>query len=75
MNPNTTMLGMNASDDPILRRFRAALNEIYDEPLERVMLFGSWEQGSARAARYAPPHWCSESAIVHDSSVRRLVVV
>jgi hypothetical protein len=32
-------------------------------------------QGSARAARYAPPHWCSESAIVHDSSVRRLVVV
>ena len=32
-------------------------------------------QDSARTAHYAPPHWCSESAIVHDSSVRRLVVV
>jgi hypothetical protein len=27
------------------------------------------------AGRYAPPHWCSESGSVQDSSVRRFVVV
>ena len=29
------------ADDPILKRFRAALDEIYADRLERVVLFGS----------------------------------
>ena len=42
------MLGMSASHDPVLRRFRAALDEIYGERLERVVLFGSRARGDAR---------------------------
>ena len=34
--------------DPLLRRFRAALAEIYGERLERVVLFGSRARGEAR---------------------------
>jgi uncharacterized protein len=34
--------------DPILSRFRAALNEIYGERIERVVLFGSRARGDAR---------------------------
>jgi uncharacterized protein len=34
--------------DPVLRRFRAALTEIYGERLERVVLFGSRARGEAR---------------------------
>lgn len=37
-----------AIDDPILRRFRAALNELYGDRLERVVLFGSRARGDAR---------------------------
>jgi predicted nucleotidyltransferase len=33
--------------DPILRRYRAALDEIYGERLERVVLFGSRARGDA----------------------------
>jgi predicted nucleotidyltransferase len=36
------------SDDPILTRFRAALDEIYGKRLERVVLFGSRARGDAR---------------------------
>jgi predicted nucleotidyltransferase len=36
-----------ALDDPILRRFRAALDELYGERLERVVLFGSRARGEA----------------------------
>ncbi|MGH7037417.1 MAG: nucleotidyltransferase domain-containing protein [Stellaceae bacterium] len=36
------------ADDPILKRFRAALDEIYGERLERVVLFGSRARGDAR---------------------------
>jgi uncharacterized protein len=35
--------------DPILRRYRAALDEIYGERLERVVLFGSRARGNADA--------------------------
>ena len=35
--------------DPILSRFRAALDEIYGERIERVVLFGSRARGDARA--------------------------
>jgi predicted nucleotidyltransferase len=33
--------------DPILKRFRAALDEIYGDRLERVVLFGSRARGDA----------------------------
>jgi hypothetical protein len=58
------------------RRTRADNTPSMTNPLVGTAVDSCAElQGSARAARYAPPHWCSESAIVHDSSVRRLVVV
>ena len=34
-------------DDPILKRFRAALAELYGDRLERVVLFGSRARGDA----------------------------
>ncbi len=33
--------------DPILKRFRAALDELYGDRIERVMLFGSRARGEA----------------------------
>ena len=35
-------------DDPILKRFRTALEEVYGERLERVVLYGSRARGDAR---------------------------
>ena len=35
-------------DDPIVSRFRAALDEVYGERIERVVLFGSRARGDAR---------------------------
>lgn len=37
-----------ALNDPILKRFRAALDQMYGEQLERVVLFGSRARGDAR---------------------------
>ncbi len=37
-------------DDPVLTRFRAALDEVYGTNIERVVLFGS------RARAHAPTH-------------------
>lgn len=34
--------------DPILRRFRAALDALYGDRIERVVLFGSRARGDAR---------------------------
>ncbi|MFZ2104402.1 MAG: nucleotidyltransferase domain-containing protein [Roseiarcus sp.] len=34
--------------DPIMRRFRAALDEAYGDRIERVVLFGSRARGDAR---------------------------
>ena len=39
---------MTTSDDPILKRFRAALDEMYGDRLERVVLYGSRARGNAR---------------------------
>lgn len=36
-------------DDPILQRLRAALDALYGDRLERVVLFGSRARGDARA--------------------------
>ena len=38
-----------AAEDPILRRLRAALDQLYGSRLERVVLFGSRARGEARA--------------------------
>src|SRR5882762_3475629 len=35
-------------NDPVLRRFRAMLDEIYGQRLERVVLYGSRARGDAR---------------------------
>jgi predicted nucleotidyltransferase len=37
-----------AIDDPILKRFRAALDALYGDRIERVVLFGSRARGDAR---------------------------
>ena len=34
--------------DPVLKRFRAALDEVYGERIERVVQFGSRARGDAR---------------------------
>jgi predicted nucleotidyltransferase len=39
---------MAAVDDPVLRRFRAALVQAYGDRIERVVLFGSRARGDAR---------------------------
>ena len=39
---------MRPVDDPILKRFRTALEEVYGERLERVVLYGSRARGDAR---------------------------
>ena len=39
-----------AADDKILRRFRAALDELYGDRIERVVLFGSRARGDAHEA-------------------------
>jgi uncharacterized protein len=36
-------------DNPILAKFRAALNELYGERIERVVLYGSRARGDAQA--------------------------
>jgi predicted nucleotidyltransferase len=36
-------------DDPILKRFKAALDEVYGGRIERVVLFGSRARGDAHA--------------------------
>ena len=36
------------ADDPILKRFRAALDALYGDRIERVVLFGSRARGDAR---------------------------
>jgi predicted nucleotidyltransferase len=40
---------MTTTIDPIMRRFRAALDDVYGPRLERVVLFGSRARGDARA--------------------------
>jgi len=37
----------NPQDDPVLKRFRAAVTEIYGDRVERVVLYGSRARGDA----------------------------
>jgi predicted nucleotidyltransferase len=41
-------MATTAPNDPILKRFRAAVAEIYGDRLERVVLFGSRARGDAQ---------------------------
>ena len=41
-------MSQKPQDDPVLKRFRAAVAEIYGDRLERVVLFGSRARGDAR---------------------------
>ncbi len=43
------MRTMNPADDPVLIRFLRALDAIYGDQLDRVVLFGSRARGDARA--------------------------
>ena len=40
---------VKSKDDPILSRFRAALDDMYGDQIERVVLFGSRARGDARS--------------------------
>jgi uncharacterized protein len=40
-------MATKALDDPFLKRFRTAVNEIYGDRVERVVLFGSRARGEA----------------------------
>jgi uncharacterized protein len=42
-------MSVGAVEDPILKRFRAALDQIYGGRIERVVLFGSRARGDAHA--------------------------
>jgi predicted nucleotidyltransferase len=42
-------LNEKPADDPILKRFKAALDEAYGGRIERVVLFGSRARGDAHA--------------------------
>jgi predicted nucleotidyltransferase len=41
-------MSLRPEDDPFLKRVRAALDEIYGDRIERVVLFGSRARGDAR---------------------------
>ncbi len=41
-------MSRTAIDDPILKRFRAALDALYGGRIERVVLYGSRARGDAR---------------------------
>ena len=45
LTPTNRITAMQTSSDPILKRFRAALDEMYGDRLERVVLFGSGARG------------------------------
>jgi predicted nucleotidyltransferase len=55
-----------AITDPVLRKFRAALDEVYGERIERVVLYGSRARGDARpdsdydVAVFLTPRFCAK---------------
>jgi uncharacterized protein len=45
---NNSVMTNRPQDDPVLKRFRAALSAIYGDRLARVVLFGSRARGDAK---------------------------
>jgi predicted nucleotidyltransferase len=41
-------MSLRPCDDPVLKRFRSALDEMYGDRIERVVLFSSRARGEAR---------------------------
>ena len=41
------------TDDPILKRFKAALQEIYGDQIERIVLYGSRARGEAQTSPFS----------------------
>jgi uncharacterized protein len=44
-----SVMSVTITSDPVLRRFREALGQLYGNRLERVVLYGSRARGNARA--------------------------
>jgi uncharacterized protein len=42
---NKSRLALRSTDDPVLKRFRAAVDELYGNRIERIVLFGSRARG------------------------------
>src|ERR1700683_5001415 len=64
-----------ALDDPILKRFRAALDALYGDRIERVVLYGSRARGDARQdSDYDVPGFLHDLTARRDE-VRRMVRV
>lgn len=42
-------MGRSSTDDPVLNRFKAALDALYGDQIEKVVLFGSRARGDAQA--------------------------
>jgi predicted nucleotidyltransferase len=45
---NEEAAAVRPSEDPVLKRFRAALDELYGDRLERAVLYGSQARGDHR---------------------------
>src|SRR5260370_16298788 len=45
---NKSRLALRSINDPVLGRFRAAVDELYGDRIERILLFGSRARGDHR---------------------------
>ena len=63
------------ADDPVLKRFRAAVAEVYGDRLERVVLYGSRARGDCQPdSDYDIAVFIKDSGSFYDES-RRLAAV
>ncbi len=46
-HPKSHLMSRPPADEPVLKRFRAALDALYGDRIERVVLFGSRARGDA----------------------------
>lgn len=58
-------------NDPILVRFRAAVTEVYGEPVERIVLYGSGARGEAKPdSDYDAAVFIKDAGTFTDDSAR-----
>ncbi|HME26592.1 MAG TPA: nucleotidyltransferase domain-containing protein [Acetobacteraceae bacterium] len=62
-------------DDPILRRFRSAVDDLFGDRVERVVLFGSRTRGEAHAGSDYDVAIFLDGFIDRRQEVRRMVPV